>query len=333
MKKGVYVILLVALFVLPVLVTIVQAQSTVYWQDDFGNRKSGSVSDVPKGIDYFGSAEEVGTDYFAIGTGGSQVVAPSKTAKTVAPYVYNPKSLWPDFIQHRLYLWEHNSISDPLVGPMMKYLLLFIVIILIYSALASAEFPESAPVRIILSVVVGFMATFAITTKELLTMLNSYSALGVTFAVFLPLVILGFFTMMMAKKMNPTGIFLQKIAWLIYSVYLFIKTGMLWLMDASKVNSDSAWVSLLSKVFNPIIPKGEDAEKLLTSYDKPMLFILAIVSIAVFVFMVWKNDYVNRWLTKQETESEREAYEKLSERSKAKMQVDAATMQNAGKKE
>ena len=330
MKKGVFVLLLIALLLVPILATTIQAA---------GYYMSGGANGEPIYVD--GNAGPSGekvysTESAAIAaaqtSSSSTATTGAKTpAASTTPLTIDKDSLVPVFIQEKINLWLVGDPNAGGVGNMMKWLLLFIVIILVYAALSSAEFPEGTTARVTISVIVGFLATFAITTQELITMLTSYTALGVTFAVFLPLVILGFFTMMIAKKMNPVGIYVQKIAWLIYSVYLFLKTGLLLILSYEAEGSTSQYVILARKIFNPILPTEAEAVNLLTTYNKQMLFVLAIVSIAVFVFMVWKKDYVDAWIAREAIESEKEAYKNLSERSREKMKVDAETMQKGAK--
>jgi len=325
MKKSVYALLLVALLILPILAsTLVHADGYYMFGGANGEPVFETGTAGPSGETLYATEEQARS---AAQVSSSQSSNTATTKKEIKPFVANKDSYLPVFIQEKLYIWEIGGDYDKNASALiMKYLLLFIVIILTYSALTSAEFPEGTTSRVILSVIVGFMATFMITTKELLTMLTSYSALGVAFGVFLPIVILGFFTMMVAKKMNPTGIFLQKIAWVIYSAYLFIRTGGLLIADYYKNAPTENWAKLLYNIFQPILPSASS----LTSYDTPMLFVLAVTAIAVFVFMVWKNEYVEKWIAHQAIDSEKEAYKGLSERSREKMKIDAETLQKAG---
>ena len=64
-----------------------------------------------------------------------------------------------------------------------------------------------------------------ISKEEIITAMTSYTALGIALIVFFPILVLGFFTLVVASKASPMGIFIQRILWLIYSVYLFIKAG------------------------------------------------------------------------------------------------------------
>jgi len=229
--------------------------------------------------------------------------------------------------------WQKGDVTA-VNGYYLKWMLLALVIILIYSSLSYANFPENNLFKIIASVVIGFLATFLITTQELLVMLNSYTALGVTIAIFLPIMILGFFTIIIASKANPFGIYLQKILWLIYSVYLFIKTAGLLIISReikAAATGTSAWGKILGEsaagikanwvtklidwliswvrpIIEPMLPPVDQAKILLEVYSTQMLAILSIVAIAVFVIMVLGDDYVMAWLMKSREDAAINAY-------------------------
>jgi len=214
----------------------------------------------------------------------------------------------------RAAIWEQGMSIDStnvnFIGAMTKYLILLLILILIYSALAFANFPENAGLRMTLAVIGGILSTFLITTKELITGLISYSALGVTLFTFFPILVLGFFTLVVATKANPIGIFLQRIMWLIYSVYLFIKTGVLAYAMSLQDPAESAIVKFfvgndISQTANGISP------------DVTMLIVLLVVSIAVFIIMVLGDKPIVAWLAKEKRDSEREAQKAMLERSHA----------------
>jgi len=240
------------------------------------------------------------------------------------------------FLKARLCLWfwgysTETQESLPAIVEIVKWFMLFIVIILIYSALSYGGFPESAFLRIILSIVTGFLATFFISTGEILTMMISYSALGVTLTVFFPIMILIFFTIGVAKKASPTGIFFSKIIWLIFSIYLFLKAGFLLLVKfyAEKSVSgvvpsgDAIWynpatwfsTTFREQLFGKEILGGTIEQA--SQHSTIMLLLLLVVAIAVFIIGVVKNDWVIAWLNKEARESEVEAQKSMLERSRA----------------
>lgn len=235
------------------------------------------------------------------------------------------------FFKSRLCLWfwgydAKTQESLPAIVEIIKYFLLMIVFILIYSSLSYADFPEKAWLRFLLAAPTAFLATFFISQQEILAMMISYSALGVTFSVFLPIMILAFFTLAVAKKASPMGIYIQKIVWLIYSLYLFFKSGF----------------GLLASGLGGIDMKdgkfwGMDISSTLAYFqgnikpDPVMLLILFITSIAVFVIMVLGNKYVFDWLAKEAREAEVEAKKSELDRSHAFTSLTAQQMEDQKK--
>jgi len=125
-------------------------------------------------------------------------------------------------------------------------------------------------------------------------------------------------------EINSCGIYFQKIAWVIYSVYLFIKTaGLLVIkyeggggMLQSPFDSSSGVlgnivagiVSLVKPLIKPLIPDPKEAGLLLSLYSTQMLGLLMIVSIAIFIIMVLGNDHVTAWLLKSREDAAIQAY-------------------------
>ena len=95
----------------------------------------------------------------------------------------------------------------------LKWSFLFWIIVLVYSALNKVEFPDNTSLRWILSIAVAILFTFSINSSELISILRSYTAGGVAMLLFVPVMILGFFTFTMAVKVNVVGLVLQRILW------------------------------------------------------------------------------------------------------------------------
>ena len=242
-------------------------------------------------------------------------------------------------------LWVHGSESlkdsagRKLVTETLKYFLLVLVVLLAYAALSYASFPDSAILRVILSVVLGFLATFLVTSQELLTILNSYTALGLTLFAFLPIAILGFFSIIVAAKGDPIGIYVQKLMWLAYSLFLFFKGAVVVAANFFFTGKfDSAGVlrdvipkvtttnSTLYKIMSPFLPnsQGTGTTAALTS-DFTTGVVLVCLAIGIFVIMVLGNDYVFAWIDSEKRKSEIKAHTSRMERSHAydKMRSDA----------
>jgi|TARA_B100001971_G_scaffold189906_1_gene192265 hypothetical protein len=204
-------------------------------------------------------------------------------------------------------------------GATIKWLVLMLVIILIYSALGYADFPENGALRFGLAIVVGLLATILITTDELVTTLKSYTALGLTLTLFLPILILTFFTMIVATKSNPFGILSQKIMWLIYSVYLFFKTGLLLLLklDLAGLRGSASANPLVEPIYKFLYGKNFEKVASAVGSESFILLTLFISSIVIFIIFVWKNHAVTLWLAHGKREADVDKAKDRAARAKA----------------
>jgi hypothetical protein len=238
----------------------------------------------------------------------------------------NPVEGFSEQVSQFMGIWEDGRI-DP-GSTVLKWLALFLVTILIYSSLSYGEFPEHTGLRWLISIIVGFLATMLITTPEMVAAMQSYKALGITFIIFLPILILTFFTFVVATKVNPLGIVVQRIAWVIYSVYLFLQTGLLliikWAYDtpstAIKLGKGETWDNIFSFLYG-----HSYADRFIDSggADTTITIILFVVSIAVFIIFVVYNRAMTAWLAKEKREADINKYKDTSERSKKSREVDA----------
>lgn len=105
----------------------------------------------------------------------------------------------------------------------LKFIVLFIIIFVVYAAFSQLEFPQSTAMRFILSALVGILATFMITTQEMLTALLSYGALATTIIIAVPLIVLIGLTVMSAYKANAIGLYASKVLWAVFGIFLIIK--------------------------------------------------------------------------------------------------------------
>ncbi len=244
---------------------------------------------------------------------------------------------WPEWLATRIATWELGAIGDQgLAGTTLKYFVLALIILLVYSALTYANFPDSygsfggaGLVRFLISLIVGLIATFAITTSELLTMMQSYTALGITLSLFFPILILAFFTLVTARAASPIGIFAQKILWAIYSFYLFLKTSLYLIIANSNGNEKTDFLKLEWPVDVANFFIGEEAKGQITSgtFDPVILTIMLIVSIVVFFIFVIQNKAVDAWITKEARDAEIEAEKAKLERSHSYDELRSQQMQ------
>ena len=201
----------------------------------------------------------------------------------------------------------------------LAWFILGLVILLIYSALSSVGFPESAGLRWPVAIIVGFIATMFISSEEIIAAMLSYQALGITLIVFFPLVILAFFTFTVASKANPFGLVLQRVAWIIYSIYLFIRTGLALgaAYTGDRDPASSPFLGLIKRM-SDFFGTGASA-----SGDTTILMILFIVSIAIFFIFVFGNKKITEWFMKERRHADLARYKDTAERAKEARETEA----------
>ena len=164
-----------------------------------------------------------------------------------------------------------------------------------------------------------------ISQEELIALMVSYTALGTAIILFFPIAILIFFTIVVSAKGSPMGIFMQKILWIIYSVFLFIKSMFgLWANWVVKNSSYGAGTVLSNgEINNSLITffVGNSTQATTTITQGTgganiILLIMLIVSIAIFIITIWKgNDIVVAWLAEQDRKADAEKQKDTIQRS------------------
>jgi hypothetical protein len=223
---------------------------------------------------------------------------------------------------------EKGDLSDKdmnALGVLTRWLMLFLVILLIYSGMSMAKFPDNSGLRFIIALIVGFLAVVMINNSEFITLLQSYKALGITVSILLPMMALSFITYTVAISLNSFGILLQRLAWLIYSIFLFLKVGGM-LIFRIGVDFKTGWAN--SEWFNSTIMFlfGVDANTLRSSVlqmNGAILVILLIVAIATFMWFVLMNENTVRWIARATQVADLDRYRDRSERSSEKVKVDS----------
>lgn len=225
-----------------------------------------------------------------------------------------------------------NGKFDGVTPEALKLLMLGLVIVLIYSALAYVKFPESVFLRILIAAVVGILATFLLGTTEIISAMTSYSALGMALIIFLPIMILIFFTIVVSSKGTPIGIFFQKLLWLAYALFLFLKAGALlvlnWAVSSGKgvdikaIIGETIQVGDKTQFAHPVIRflLGTDTTALTnmsTNSSNITLIVLIVVAVAVLIIGVFSNKVVTAWLAKEKRDAEILAQQQMLERSHA----------------
>jgi hypothetical protein len=109
-----------------------------------------------------------------------------------------------------------------------KYLIFFMLLILITSVLGFAKFPENGFLRFLLALPIAFLSSAYLIPAEILTILQSYEALGIVLSFILPFVILLFFSAMLASNekiasMSMPKVMLEVFLWLFFAIVLGYK--------------------------------------------------------------------------------------------------------------
>jgi hypothetical protein len=208
------------------------------------------------------------------------------------------------FVESPLGYLRGTNLTAQKVG-IVGWLFFLLILIFIYSGLDFFKFPDSKMFQIIISAVVAFIVMGLITPEEIKTALTSYSALGITFVVIIPVIILAFFSLMVSVKAHSMGLLAQRIMWVIYSLYLFIRSGVLVLAKFFNVTNFDFMQS--AEVFNKSVMgrillffgSSHEAVKNASGGDPLILVINVVVSILVIVFFVFLNGEATHWIMEQ----------------------------------
>jgi nitrate reductase NapE component len=207
------------------------------------------------------------------------------------------KSVWMNF-------WTQWTIgSMDLV--LLKYLFLAIITILIYSALAFAEFPKQGSLRFLIALIVSIIATTYITPQQFYTIAQGYGALGITLSIIFPFLILCFFTIMSVRHAGDMGFIMQYVSWIVFAVYLIWRA----LASGAFCKFDYAlWI--LPSFFYPNGCTWADP-----NIDSVVYVVMAIAAL-VSVLMVIFNTRIRRWILmgwiREMNEEEKKQFAKFS---------------------
>lgn len=133
---------------------------------------------------------------------------------------------WIDPVKDMFAKWEEGELSVNIA----KYLFFAMLIILVYAIIGSIPILKDMGgpdfgwfLKLILSVIIGFLATAYLTPSEVYAMLASYSAMGFVLAAGLPFVILIFFTIEISKTGGAGGKLFAKLMWFAFIAFLTYK--------------------------------------------------------------------------------------------------------------
>jgi hypothetical protein len=203
-------------------------------------------------------------------------------------------------------------------GVIMRLFFFALLVILIYSVLTTAKFPEQTAVRAIISAVVGFLAIVYITPEEFYAIMQSYTALGIALLIFLPIAILIFFTLTIGEKAAFALVF-TRVLWLIYSFYLFWKGLFIyvvldnggqapgWLEGFYTITNSTTNVTQSAPSFVPMVAEAAKQSQI-------MAFILMGVGVIIFYFGVINHSWINLFKTEM-TKAQIESYKNKLKKS------------------
>jgi len=219
------------------------------------------------------------------------------------------------------------------VSLFLRFSLLLIVIMLIFSSLESLRFPDNVAVRFIIAILTGVISVLFIPMTAIISAMSSYSAMGMAFIIFFPIMILGFFTYMVILRANAVGIFLQRILWLIYSLYLFFQSFRAW--AANQLVEGAASGTLSGENLSYVLIKfssKDSVTNIANNTDSTTSLILLFTAIAVFIIMVLGNKKVREYMDEQIRESAKTAMESIINKAKEYDRTKAKAFEDAAKK-
>jgi len=122
--------------------------------------------------------------------------------------------------------WEGGQIDANIA----KYTLFGMIALLIFSILNAAKFPKHALVQGIIAALIAFLATAYITPEEVMSILTTYTALGITLSTIVPFMIMLFFSSMIlsyersgSRSITVGKIMLNVFLWFLFLVVLGYK--------------------------------------------------------------------------------------------------------------
>ena len=166
------------------------------------------------------------------------------------------------FIANMFSGWTEGNLDTQLA----KILLWVTLLMFITSVLNFAGFPPQKFFQFMLGLIVSFLAVAYITPNEIVTMLASYSALGLTLGTLVPFIIIMFTSAMLLsneggqglKSMTIGKVLLQIVLWAMWGSFLLYRLITLWvtqgfnyiLTGGGLVLAATALISIVILIFN-----------------------------------------------------------------------------------
>ncbi len=118
--------------------------------------------------------------------------------------------------------WESGNLSVNIA----KYLIWLIAVLFVYSVLKVIPVLKdklNGFVHFLLALVIGFLGSAYLTPSDIYTILTGYSALSFVLSALLPMLIIAFFSMEVAKGHNSGGRMIAKVIWFVFILFLVFK--------------------------------------------------------------------------------------------------------------
>lgn len=151
-------------------------------------------------------------------------------------------------------IWD--SEKNPTDTSLIKWLMFFMVIMLIYWAVDGIVEGKGF-LKFLFAGVVSYLSVNFIVIEEIYSIMTTYSALGVTFTVIIPFIIVLLFTTRLVsdKRLNLPKVFTQRVVWAAYTIFLVYylwtseqsSTAMNWLIIFIFITA--AIISIFNKSF------------------------------------------------------------------------------------
>lgn len=157
---------------------------------------------------------------FAAAIVSAQTTQPSTTptSSSLADRLASSGNWLGQNIGYTLQGWQKGNLD----AEALKWLYFILIAVLVYSILGTIGLFDSSVVRWVLGAVVAFISTAYITPDQFWAIGQEYSVFGMTLSVFLPFIILFFFTFTAAKDGKADGLLLQWVVWVIFAGFLLV---------------------------------------------------------------------------------------------------------------
>ena len=194
----------------------------------------------------------------------------------------------------------------------VRFFIFIVFAALFFSTFAFVNFPPGFIFKSLFSIVLTFLVTLLIPVEDYAFFLIGFSSLGVAISLFVPILILSFVSYSLAINLGGWGgYFLQRILWLFYSFYLFIKTlllgrGIVGPIIVGRLDFLPDWILTLM-----VGPRASVA----------MFVLHFFIFIFVFYTFFWKNKEIIEALERQKESFKFDKYQQELKQAEQKRKI------------